>query len=207
MLLLVFSLSSCLGIKSGIVINNDGSGTIDLVYTISETLDAMGKQDGNASKPPIPLSKSDFEKTVSQIEGLSLKSYKSENDEANVLVFVTLDFANIDALAAFFDESGQTLSYAEVNGKRELVFMFNEVPANIGSSEQELFAKALDGYTFEFSLKTQGKIEAFFLDQNGNALQHVSAGTLDVKNNSVSYNVPMADLAFAKEAVILKIVF
>jgi hypothetical protein len=207
LLLLVFLLSSCLGVKTNIDINNDGSGTIDLVYTISETFDSLGQQDGNLSQPPVPVSKSDFEKTISQIEGLSLKSYKSESDGENILVTVKLGFDNLTSLTTFFDESGQLVSYTEANGKRELVFRFNDAPGNSSASEQELFTKALEGYMFEFSVKTRGNVEAAFIDQNGNTLQNVSIGNFEVQNNSVSYEVPIADLVFAKEPVILKIGF
>jgi hypothetical protein len=202
----VFFLSSCLGIKSGIVINNDGSGTIDLAYTISSALDSLGTQDGNVSQPPVPVSKSDFEKTVSQIDGLSLTSYKSETDESNVCVSVQLDFANIDALAAFFDESGQTFQYKENGNQKELVFIFNDAAANVGAPEQTLFTKVLEGYMFDFSIKTHGNILASFVDQNGNDLQQ-ALGIIAQKTDSVSYQVPMTDLVFAKEPIILKIVF
>lgn len=205
--LLLFFLSSCFGIKSGIIINNDGSGTIDLVYTVSGTLDSIGKQDGNISQSPLPISQSDFEKTVSRISGLSLKSYKAENEGSNILVTVKLGFDNIGALVAFLDESYQTVSYTEVNGKKELVLKFNETPAVVSAQEQALFTQALEAYTFEFSLKTRGNMEAVFVDQHGNALQNMFAGTIETQNDSVSYSVPMAELAFSKEPVILKIVF
>lgn len=205
--LLLFLLSSCLGLKTGIVVNNDGSGTIDLLYTVSETLDSMAKQDGNASEPPLPVSKSDIEKTVSRIEGLSLKSYKTETQGSNHLIQVKLDFDSIDALAAFFDESHETIRYTESGNKRKLVFVFNDEPLDINAGEQELFTKALEAYSFDFSLKTQGNMEAAFIDENGNTLQTAAAGILEVKNNSVSYQIPMADLVFAKEKIIMKIVF
>ncbi|MDR2900040.1 MAG: hypothetical protein LBV20_00770 [Treponema sp.] len=207
MLLVLFCFSSCLGLKSGIEINSDGSGTIDLVYTISETLNSMGTQDGNISQPPVPVSKLDFEKTVSQIDGLSLHSYKSEVQGAHVLTFVTLDFANIEALAAFFDENNQTIRFTQNGNRKELVFAFNDVPVYVDAHEQALFTKALDGYMFEFSLKTHGTMEAAFVDQNGNAVKNANAENLSVKNNALDYQVPMADLIFAKEPVILNIVF
>jgi hypothetical protein len=207
MLLSIFSLSSCIGIKSGIVINNDGSGTIDLVYTVSDALDSIGKQDGNASTPPLPTSRSDFERTVSRVEGLSLESYKTETQGSNILAAVKLGFDNIDALAAFLDESGQTVSFTENGGKKELVFMFNNSPATVGTHEQALFTQALEGYMFDFSLKISGNLEAGFIGQNGNPLQNMSIGTIETQNNTVSYKVPMAELVFAREPVMLKIVF
>ncbi len=204
---LLFLLSSCIGITSGIVIRNDGSGTIDMIYMVSDSLDAVGRQDGNARQPPLPLSRNDFEKTLSRIDGLSLKSYKSERQGQHVLVTATLDFAGIDALAAFLDESRQTVTYTERNGKKELVFTFVDVPVNVGVNEQALFTEALDGYMFDFSVKTQGTMEAAFVDQNGNALNASAAGNINTQNDSVSYQVPMADLVFSKEPVILKIIF
>lgn len=206
MLLFVFLFSSCLGIESGIVINNDGSGTIDLVYTVSNDLNSLGEQDGNISQPPVPISKSDFEKTVSRIEGLSLKSYKSETAETNTLVTVKLDFDNLESLADYFDESGQAADYTETNGRKEMVFTFNENPAKVESAEQELFTNAMEGYVFDFSLRTQSTMEAFFVDQYGNPVQNVS-GAFETKNNAVTYQVSMADLIFSQTPVILKIVF
>ncbi len=207
MLFLVFLLSSCIGLNTGVVINNNGSGTIDLVYTVSDTLDSMGKQDGNTSQPPFAAGRKDFERTVSRIDGLSLKSYQSKKQDSNTIITVRLDFAGIDALVSYFDETSQKLTYAEKNGKKELVFMFNDSPMNVSANEQKLFSDALEGYSFEFSIKTRGAMEASFIDGNGGKLNTPPAGTGEIKNNSVSYRVPMGDLIFASGPVMLKIVF
>jgi hypothetical protein len=207
--LFVFIFSSCIGIKTGITINSDGSGQINLVYTISDMLDALGKQDGNASQPTIPVGKDDFERTISRIEGLSLKSYKVKTSESHIVIFASLEFAHINALTDYLDESNQLVSYTESNNQKELLLFFNDSPINPETYEQDMdiAMEYFEGYNFEFSLKTEENMEASFVDQNGNSIQTIATGNFTTQNNSVSYEVPIADLAFASEPIILKIVF
>ncbi len=153
------------------------------------------------------MSKSDFEKTVSRIDGLSLRSYKSETAGSNLLVTVNINFDTLDSLAAFLDESGQAFSYTETNGKKELVFSFIDIPSSVEDHERELFTKALEGYSYEFEVETQGNMEASFIDQNGNPLSNPAEGNLETQSGSVSFALPMSSLVFAEEPVILRIVF
>ncbi len=82
-----------------------------------------------------------------------------------------------------------------------------DFPSNVEDHERELFTKALEGYSYEFEVETQGNMEASFIDQNGNPLSNPAEGNLETQSGSVSFALPMSSLVFAEEPVILRIVF
>ncbi len=63
-LLVVFLLSSCIGIESRIRISNDGSGQLTLKYRVSRLITNLESTEKNGNVVPLPLSREEFERTV-----------------------------------------------------------------------------------------------------------------------------------------------
>jgi hypothetical protein len=127
----VLTLSSCLGVQADISIRSDGSGRITLEYRVSQMLEAMGRLDGNERWPAVPVGRADFERSVARIPGLRLLSFSSHNvrrtsdtpgsggsastGSHDLVTRAELEFADIDALLAFLDSTGKRGSYVRGN--------------------------------------------------------------------------------------------
>lgn len=154
--------TSCIGVKTDITVKRDLSGTARLEYTVSRSLLDSGTLDGNENWPAIPVGKTDFERTVSRIEGLALRSYR-ERDQGNDRIFeVTLAFDHISALAGFLGANGQQFAYANEDGRHVFTVLFNNKAASgetaqaYGDDLSNLMKKAFSGYRFDFTISVPG---------------------------------------------------
>jgi hypothetical protein len=187
---IIFALifTSCIGIKTEVQVRRDLSGTVRLVYTVSQEFLDNGTLDGNENWPALPIGRLDFERTVSRIDGLTLKAYHEKKAGHDRLFEVTLAFDHVSALAAFLDANGQHFDYKNENGSHVFTVLFN---ANLNTAQDNerpydgavlaLAEAALAGYQFDFSISVPGDRKA--------------------------YSVPMADLLTSPQAERLEVRF
>ena len=55
-------LSSCIGVDSRLTVRDNGSGTLQLTYRISQLVADLGVSSTGKSAIPLPVSRSDFER-------------------------------------------------------------------------------------------------------------------------------------------------
>jgi hypothetical protein len=159
-LLFLSILGSCIGISSEITLGRSGSGTIMLEYRFSRELESLGKLDGNAGRPPIPVGKTDIERTVARVPGIVLKSFNSAVEGGDVVYRVTLNFADTDALIRFMDASGQNASLSRENGRNRFSFLLADGGGPVEPELASLVSSASGGYflTMSFSLPAEGEL-------------------------------------------------
>ncbi|HEB10272.1 MAG TPA: hypothetical protein ENI06_03550, partial [Spirochaetales bacterium] len=98
-LLVVFLLSSCIGIESRIRINNDGSGQLTLKYRVSRLIANLESAETKGNVVPLPLSRKEFERTVNNTDGLELVSYSRKEDKVDIRIEAKVNFNSIEALS------------------------------------------------------------------------------------------------------------
>jgi hypothetical protein len=192
---------SCLGAGSQIKLNNDGSGTIRLDYRIASDLEKIGELEGNARWLPVPVGRSDLERTIARIEGLRLVSYSSSTDGADAVHSADMSFSSIEALSSFFDATGRFFE-ADLPGKTIKLIFPGETGPN--SDFKELLTSSLQGYDFSFSLTLPGTAKLSWLDGEGKNTEKYP-GTCLVRDSVVEYRVPMADLVFLDTGLTMEI--
>ncbi|MDR2509587.1 MAG: hypothetical protein LBC77_02965 [Spirochaetaceae bacterium] len=197
--------ASCFGMSSDITIKKNGSGSIALAYRISEELIALGTLDGNEHLPAVPVGEEDFKRTVSRIEGLSLKSFSSKQDGTDIVYHVNLAFENIDALVSFLDTQGQFVTMTEKDGKRILTVVFAPGTEEYTPEMLELMPVIFDGYDFDFSIKLPSKSDVVFFDRGSEKLAAPAVGVAEKLSQGVKYSAPMGALFAAGETVALEI--
>jgi hypothetical protein len=194
--ILVLSLSSCLGVNSNVTIRQNGSGTIQLEYRLSRMFEALGKLDGNEKQLPLPVSRTDFERTISRVPGLQLTSYATSQDQKDILVKAELSFANLDALTGFLDASGQSVRLANEGGNRAMGLVLVRGIKNVDKDLENLVRTVFAGYTIDMrfnlpstpTVSTVGKI-----------------GQAAVTGTTARYTSPVTDLVLSPEPVELRI--
>jgi len=197
-------LSSCVGINADISVAQNGSGTVALEYRISRLVEAMGKVDGNERWLPLPVGRPDLERTVSRVNGLSLRSFSSSRDENDVTVKAELAFANLDALKGFLDGTGRSVAVEAAAGKRALALTLSEGGGPLDPDLEKLVRNLFASYRFELRFNAPTALSASFA---GKALPGTAApvGTATLNGRTLSYGADIADLLSSKQQLQLRL--
>jgi hypothetical protein len=199
-------LSSCVGVGADLTIRADGSGLIELEYRISRFAESLGKLDGNEGWPLVPVGRADFERTVSRVEGLKLRSFSSKDDGKDLVNTVKLEFADAKALLRFLDASGQRASLLEENGQRRLTLILSSGAERLSPEVLDVFTLVSAGYSLRLSFTVPGKGSLSLSDAEGNPVKD-APGTLVSSGKKVSFTCPLGDLLASRGGLRLSLLF
>ncbi|MDR2184080.1 MAG: hypothetical protein LBO80_00205 [Treponema sp.] len=198
--------TSCIGIKSDITIRGDESGTINLEYRIAHSLESMGKLDGNEKRPPVPVGRADFERTVARVPGLRVAAFSSRVEGGDLVNRVKLEFAGLEALTGFLDSGGNLAAlYREQEGTRMVLVLGGGGDDGTDPALLELVRSSFAAYSLDFSLTLPGDGAFNFIDSTGRSLEGPPAGTVNIRGRTAAFSCPMGDLLASAEPVILEI--
>jgi hypothetical protein len=203
--LLVVVLNSCLGVSADITIKADGSGKIALTYRVSQTLESIGRLDGNEKKPAVPVSKLDFERTVSRIPGLRLSKYGSKEVRNNsggsdLVTNVTLDFKDTTAFLAFLDSSGSRAALVqEGQGALLRLTLLDPLDGISNPDLMSLLQEVSGGYEFGITLNLPRNADIMTIPASIPAASVVSSG------RKATFSIGMGELLSLKDGLVLEI--
>jgi hypothetical protein len=201
----VIVLNSCLDVSADITIKADGSGKIALEYRVSQELESLGRLDGNEGKPAVPVSKTDFERTVARIPGLRLSGYVSKDVRgasggSELVTKAALDFKDLSALPAFLDSTGSRAALVQDGAGSLLRLTLLEPSEGITNSDLlSLLRTISEGYDFSIS---------FTLPKDASLVtipSPVPAAKLVTNVKKVSFSIGMGELLSLKEGLALEI--
>ena len=198
-------LSSCIGIKSDVRINKDGSGTIKLEYTISRMVETMGKLDGNADQLPLPVSRADWDRTTARVPGLALTSFSSSRNEQALDVKVDLTFASTDALLGFLDSTGRSATLSKDKGSNVLVLRLSEGGGPLDPDLEKLVKTVFKGYTIDMSFTPPSVPTLAFVNGSLQPLPSSPTGKGSVAQGTAVFNAPVSDILNLRDPLILEI--
>ncbi len=92
-------LGGCIGIETRVSISADGSGQLDIVYTVSRIASEL-RSDGESALP-FPVNEDDFRAAVDGVAGLRLRQYRQEQTSDHIVVTAAIDFDSVDVIAQF----------------------------------------------------------------------------------------------------------
>ena len=209
---LALIMNSCLGASMDIALRADGSGSITLEYRVSQTLESLGRLDGNEHWPAIPVGKADFERGVARIPGLRLSSYsvkeyprrysKPPNSnplgDKDLITKVKLDFRDTAALLAFLDSTGSRASLVQEGGKNTLrLVLLDPLNDDIDADLLSLLREVSAGYEISLS----------FTAPKGAALSVVppSVSAERAVGKKVSFTIGTGELVSLRDGLALEI--
>jgi hypothetical protein len=192
-LLILCMLGACIGVQADITINRDGGGIIILEYRMSRLLESLGKLDGNAAWPPVPVGRADFERTVARIDGLELLSFTANTRDDPVTMKAKLQFADPETLFRFLDSSGRNARFYREEGKDcvSLTLGGNHEPWDPDLAA--LAAGISEGYSIDIRFKLPRNAELTVTDETGKPLTLPPAGTVTVKGGVIEFSAPLGD--------------
>lgn len=189
----IFLLCSCIGVEMQVELNKDNSGRITLDYSVMRALIHLGTIDEERPFYTIPISREDFDRVVAAIDGLDLRSFKMEEDSAEVHVSAKIDFDSVDALSELFQSTGpgaiEITSSDERTVYRHQIFSGNHVELDPDSKKMiETFFK---DYHIQYTLSTPLSVVA------------TSHGEFSDKTATAVFNV--ADVTIATDPVVWEV--
>jgi len=188
--LLVLSLSSCIGIESQISVGSDGSGTLRLDYRISQFL----REDRTL---PLPVSREDFQRAVSVEPGLSLVALNQREDEQDVYIDARIGFDRVEALNALGGSGQIGLSYTVEGDKhilRQRVYP-GQSSQGISAESLKMIETFFQGYELSYLVSAPAPIQAHTL------------GELSEDRRSLRYRTTIPELLKQKDEVILEVIW
>ncbi|MEZ6184337.1 MAG: hypothetical protein R3F62_04905 [Planctomycetota bacterium] len=130
---LVLSLTGCLDYKEELTLKADGSGSLNLDFTIDlGYLEKVSKALGEAPNEEDFAGPTEEEiREGLEVEGITIKEIKLETKGRKTRVQINLDFANLEALNEIegFGDDRRILFYDEGNGMVRVVYSFDTTDA------------------------------------------------------------------------------
>ena len=182
-MIILLTLTSCIGIESQISFRGDGSGTLTLIYTVSQMIKDLDTG-GNDKNLPLPVSEEEFNRTVENIDGLNLLNIKQKEDEENIYIEASLEFDSIDALNQIGNRNQMDLSLTVENGIttfRQVIFGSNE-DQEVSEDSIKMLETFFKGYELSFVINTPSSIKEY------------SLGELNPDNKKLTYRVTIPEL-------------
>jgi hypothetical protein len=190
---------SCVGVTADIRISHDGSGVIDLEYRIPSGVEGLGRLDGNAGWPIVPVGRADFERTAARIEGLRLRSYSARESGGDCIYTAKFSFTGMGVLVRFLGEgalwsegAGLSLTLSEGREGRD---------PELGA----LFAGAAAGRFLSLSFSLPAGGELFLQDRRGESRSPPAGAELLLRGRRLSFKAPLEALLSDPAGLTLKL--
>jgi hypothetical protein len=188
---IVAALSGCLNVETEISLDDDGSGSIDLVYAIDRSFYELGVFDDSDVALPIPISEDEFREAVRLHRGLRLRRYRKREEENVIVVEARIDFESVAALSAWYGGSSDgegAISLSEEGGNtqwRQLLY-----PGGGANDEIALaLGESLQGFALSYTLRPPGEIVS------------AAPGEISSDRRRATVTVPLEQIVTATEPV------
>ena len=193
-ILTVVLLSSCIGIKSEILLRQDGTGVLTLSYKISQFMKNIDA--GREEKQlPLPVNEEEFVRTAEGIEGLRLTDIDEREDEENVYIRAELEFDSVDAVNAL-GRAGQIGISLENQGTtntfRQVIFAGQE-GEEITEDSLEMIETFFQGYDLVYAITVPSQVKSH------------SLGDLSADGRTVTYTITVPEILKASQPLVLEV--
>ena len=185
---------SCIDSDARIGVNDDGSGSVELTYTISPLVMNLGTLDEDDPVLPLPVSQNDFVRTVAGIPGLELGDYSTREDEDGIHITAELTFGTTEALNAFLGTGEGEFSLTREDGVDRFRYVIYDAPDEEISEESVTLARDFFSQSsLRFDLDTPADVQSSTL------------GTISGNRRSIALELNTAELIIDNRDVIWEV--
>ena len=188
-------LLSCVGIDSRLTVRDNGSGTLALTYRVSQLIANLGASSSEKGVVPLPLSKSDFERSLESSNGkVRLTRFSRSENEKDITVSAELSFDSLDALSQVDAFRSQDLKFGTDGSQRTFSELIARAPGRpVTEDSLRMIDAFFTGYDLTFTIEAPQPIKLN------------SIGTLSDDKRTLTYSTSIKDLVRAKSDVILSV--
>jgi len=186
-------LSSCIGIDSRLTIRDNGSGTLQLTYRISQLVADLGVSSTGRSAIPLPVSRSDFERSLAPSNGkVRLTRFDKFEDEKDITIRAEISFDSLDALAKVDAFSDADLKWGTDGSRRTFSQVVAKTPPQPLSDDSKRMLETLfDGYDLSFVVEAPKPI------------QDSTLGTLSADKKTLTYKTTIKDVMTTTQDLVM----
>ena len=192
--LFILIFSSCLGLSMDIQMHRDGSGRISMEYRFSSEAESIGRLDGNERWSIFAISRADWERTVSRLDGVKLASFSSRERANEIITGVTLDYENTNALLNFL--GSEKASFSQSGENRFDIILIDPVSAEINPDLLELMRQVSSGYKFTMSFTAERNSALTLTDAAGKEIPPPSGCEIVSSGRKVSFSIDICELFY-----------
>ena len=186
-------LSSCIGIDSRLTVRDNGSGTLQLTYRISQLIADLGVSSTGRSVVPLPVSRADFDRSLAASAGkVRLTRFDRSENEKDITIRAELSFDSLDALAKIDAFRDADLKWGTDGGRRVFSQVVARTPRQPMSEDSRRMLETLfDGYELSFVVVAPQPI------------QDSTLGTLSADKRTLSYKTTIKDVMATTQDLVL----
>jgi hypothetical protein len=186
---------SCVGIDSKLSIRENGSGTLSLSYRVSQDVAQLGLSTAGKPVIPLPLSRSDFERSLSQTNGkVRLTRFDRSENEKDITIKAELSFDSLEALSLVDAFRESDLRPGTDGSHKTLSQVIARASATPLMEESRRMIEALfAGYDLTFTVEAPRPIQSSTL------------GILSADKKSLTYKTSVKDVLTTKDDLIFSL--
>jgi len=186
-------LSSCIGVDSRLTVRDNGSGTLQLTYRISQLVADLGVSSTGKSAIPLPVSRSDFERSLAASNGkVQLTRFDKSEDEKDITIRAEIAFDSLDSLAKIDAFHDAELKWGTEGSRRTFSQVVARTPRQPLSDDSRRMLEALfDGYDLSFVVVAPQPITDSTL------------GTLSADKKTLTYKTTIKDVMTTTQDLVM----
>ncbi|MGA2378301.1 MAG: hypothetical protein ABSG85_03250 [Spirochaetia bacterium] len=186
-------LSSCIGVDSRLTVRDNGSGTLQLTYRISQLVADLGVSSTGRSAIPLPVSRSDFERSLAASNGkVRLTRFDKSEDEKDITIRAEIAFDSLDSLAKIDAFHDAELKWGTEGSRRTFSQVVARTPRQPLSDDSRRMLEALfDGYDLSFVVVAPQPITDSTL------------GTLSADKKTLTYKTTIKDVMTTTQDLVM----
>ncbi|MCL1818978.1 MAG: hypothetical protein FWG35_08595 [Spirochaetaceae bacterium] len=190
---LSFVFLSCLSIESKMTLAADGSGTLELEYTVSSFAQDWDSRDSGSSPLPLPVNEADFRRGVNSTAGLSLVSYSRRAAADSTVITAVVGFRSLEALNSFVSRRDAHFTVRQEGGRTVFEQILTQGTRGELGGQTKGFVEAFFGpYSLKFALTAPAAVS-----------RSTPAGSVSGRTASVSF--PLPAVVGSREPVIWRV--
>jgi hypothetical protein len=197
----IFLHSSCVGVNMDITLNRDGTGIITLEYLVSQTLDSLGRLDGNERWNTIPVGRADFERTIDRLPEMRLLSFSTKEQGGNLATNAKLEFANPRALMAFLDAGGLHSSLQGDAAGGRILLTLSEGTGIKNPGLDKLIADISELYSVRIAMTFPAEGRLNVTNNKGMGIPAIPGSEIKPAGRQVSFTVPLYEVLSSTEGI------
>lgn len=182
--LLLILLTSCIDIETTVTVEEDGSGTLLMEYSVSKLIMELGKLDEEDDFAPLPVSEADLLATAALSPGLEVRSVNVRENEKDVLINAEFVFSSVADMSRFFSPDRENDPALSLEGD-ETVFRYTLFTAVEGEISEESM-NMIDSFFSEDEIRL--RLEA------PEDISSVSIGTITGNGRVAEYAVTLPEI-------------
>lgn len=186
-------LSSCIGVDSRLTVRDNGSGTLQLTYRISQLVADLGVSSTGKSAIPLPVSRSDFERSLAASNGkVRLTRFDKSEDEKDITIRAEIAFDSLDSLAKIDAFHDAELKWGTEGSHRTFSQVVARTPRQPLSDDSRRMLEALfEGYDLTFVVVAPQPITDSTL------------GTLSADKRTLTYETTIKDVMTTTQDLVM----